>query len=78
MSTGVLRKRSKKGSIPSPSPEALARNPNMRLGDPEMAATLRSLRERVASDPAFARQLLANAGIVTPGGKLKKSFGGGA
>jgi hypothetical protein len=63
-------------SIPKVTPEALARNPHMRLSDPEMRPTMDALRERVKSDPAFARELLQKAGIVDAAGKLTKNFGG--
>ena len=62
--------------IPQVTPEALARNPRMRLGDPEMRPTMEALRQRVRSDPAFARELLRKAGIVDAAGKLNKNFGG--
>jgi hypothetical protein len=48
----------------------------MRLSDPEMRPTLEALRERVQTDPAFAKKLLQGAGIVDATGKLTKNFGG--
>jgi hypothetical protein len=62
--------------IPKVTPEALARNPHMRLSDPEMSQNMDALRERLKSDPAFAQDLLRKAGIVDAQGKLTKNFGG--
>jgi hypothetical protein len=62
--------------IPKVSPEALARNPYMRLSDPEMKPAMDALRERLQNDPAFAQELLQKAGIVDATGKLTKNFGG--
>ncbi|MBQ0961061.1 hypothetical protein KAK06_19050 [Ideonella sp. 4Y11] len=58
------------------TPEALARNPHLRLGDPEVRPTMDAIRERIQSDPAFGRELLRKAGIVDGNGKLTKNFGG--
>ena len=62
--------------IPQVTPEALARNPHLRLGDPEVRPTLDAIRERIQNDPAFGRELLRKAGIVDAAGKLTKNFGG--
>lgn len=62
--------------IPLAPPEALARNPYLRLSDPEMKPTMDAMRQRIQDDPAFGRQLLRQAGILNSKGKLAKSFGG--
>ena len=58
------------------SREALAKNPQLRLSDPEMKPAMAEMRRRIKSDPAFRRHLLKQAGIVDAKGKLAKSFGG--
>jgi hypothetical protein len=63
-------------AIPVASPEALARNPHLRLNDPEMKPTMDAIRKRIQADPEFSRQLLLKAGIVDAAGKLTKPFGG--
>jgi len=62
--------------LPGPSPEALARNPRMRLSDPEMLPAMDELRTRIARDPAFAKRLLEKTGILDRRGKLAKNYGG--
>jgi hypothetical protein len=63
-------------SIPKVTPEALTRNPHLRLGDPEVRSTMDAIRERIQNDPAYGRELLRKAGIVDVSGKLTKNFGG--
>lgn len=63
-------------SIPQVTPEALARNPHLRLSDPEVRATMEALRQLIKTDPAFGRDLMRKAGIVDDTGKLTKNFGG--
>lgn len=46
------------------------------LSDPQMKPAMEQLKQRIASDPDFARSLLRSAGIVTAKGKLAKRFGG--
>ena len=48
----------------------------VRLSDPEMEPQMDALKKRIANEPAFGRQLLLKAGIITPKGKLTKRFGG--
>jgi len=48
----------------------------LRLSDPAMRPAVEQLKQRIASDPAFALSLLQRAGIATPTGKLTKRFGG--
>lgn len=46
------------------------------LSDPELKPAMDRLKQRIATDPAFAHSLLNNAGIVTAKGKLTKRCGG--
>lgn len=62
--------------LPLPSAEALARNPRMRLSDPEMSPAMAALKARIARDPAFAKRLLEQTGIIDSRGKLAKNYGG--
>lgn len=48
----------------------------VRLSDPEMRPNIDALRERLRTDPDFAKSMLERAGIVTPTGRLSKRFGG--
>lgn len=50
----------------------------LRLSDPEMAGAMQRLKDRIASDPAFALSLLTSAGIANPDGTLAEAFGGAA
>lgn len=47
-----------------------------RLSDPDLKLAMTTLKSRISSDPAFGRDLLKSAGILTPKGNLRKSFGG--
>lgn len=46
-----------------------------RLGDAELRPQMAAVRSKL-DDPAEARKLLQRVGIMTPGGKLTKRFGG--
>lgn len=46
------------------------------LNVPELKPAMDRLKQRIATDPAFAHSLLKNAGIVTAKGKLTKRYGG--
>lgn len=48
------------------------------LSDPEMAGAMQRLKDRIASDPAFALRLLTSAGIANPDGTLAEAYGGTA
>lgn len=63
-------------AIPVATREALTRNPQLRLSDPEMKPTMAAFRARILKDPAFGRHLLQESGIVDAKGKLTKPFGG--
>jgi len=62
--------------IPFATPEALVKNPNMRLSDPAMKPTMDAIRQKIKNDPTFGHRLLRQAGIIGSNGKLTKSFGG--
>jgi hypothetical protein len=47
-----------------------------RLSDPDLKSAMTTLKSRISSEPAYGRSLLKRAGILTPKGNLKKSFGG--
>lgn len=47
-----------------------------RLSDQEMQPAITALKQRIASDPAYAQSLLQGAGIVNAKGKLTRRFGG--
>jgi len=48
----------------------------MRLSDPEMSPAMAALKARIARDPAFAKRLLEQTGIIDSRGKLAKNYGG--
>jgi len=48
----------------------------LRLSDPEMAPAMARLKERIATDPAFALGLMASAGICNEDGTLAEQYGG--
>ena len=50
----------------------------LRLSDPEMAGAMQRLKDRIASDPAFALSLLTSAGIANADGTLAAAYGGTA
>lgn len=50
--------------------------PATRLSDPEFAEQANALKTRLSNDPAFARDMLHQAGIINSRGRLAKSFGG--
>jgi hypothetical protein len=50
----------------------------LRLSDPEMAGAMQRLKDRIASDPAFALSLLISAGIANADGTLAEAYGGTA
>ena len=62
--------------IPRITAAALARNPHVRLSDPEAQASMAAIRQRIKEDPAFGRELLRKAGIINAKGKVTKAFGG--
>ena len=47
-----------------------------RLSDPAFAEQAKALKTRLSNDPAFARDMLHQAGIINSRGRLTKSFGG--
>lgn len=59
------------------APYSFTRRP-LRLSDPEMAGAMQRLKDRIASDPAFALRLLTSAGIANPDGTLAEAYGGTA
>jgi hypothetical protein len=69
----VANKEAKKDSFVSHS---LADRPTTRLSDASMREKVAGIRAKLQSDPTFARNLLREAGIVTPKGKLSRKSGG--
>lgn len=49
---------------------------DLMLSSPEMAASMRRLKARMAKDPEFARSLLTSAGITNADGTLAEQYGG--
>ena len=72
----IMATRQAHPAIPGAPQEALNKNPHLRLSDPEMKPTMDALRQRIKADPAFGRDLMRQAGIITAKGKLTKAFGG--
>lgn len=48
------------------------------LHDPENAGWLETQKQRMRDDPAYARKMLQEAGILNAAGKLSRRFGGGS
>lgn len=48
----------------------------LRLSDPELKPFMDDLKQRLRTDPEFARETLKNAGLLTPTGRLPKKYGG--
>lgn len=55
---------------------SVADRPTTRLSDASMKDKLAGIKAKLRSDPMFARDLLRQAGIVTPKGKLSRKSGG--
>lgn len=68
-----------KRSLHSPPAGLVNRSSNVeatRLSDPAFAHQAAALKQRLSSDPTFARETLHRAGILTSHGRVAKSFGG--
>ena len=59
------------------APYSFTRRP-LTLADPAMAGAMQRLKDRIASDPAFALSLLTSAGIANADGTLAEAYGGTA
>ena len=75
MSTATAKKRGVLSTPPGLFNEPLAGR-QVRLSDPEMKPYMDELKARIQADPAFARKMLRDAGIMNNKGKLAKAFGG--
>ena len=69
-------KKSRVAVKPSGPMNPAAEGSATRLSDPAFAEQAQALKTRLSNDPAFARNMLHQAGIINSRGRLTKSFGG--
>ncbi|MBC7604603.1 MAG: hypothetical protein H7255_18340 [Ramlibacter sp.] len=46
------------------------------LADPDVAKRVKAIKDKMRADPAKLRATYVKRGILTPGGKLSKAYGG--
>lgn len=46
------------------------------LADPDVAQRIKAIKDKMRADPVKLRAAFVKRGILTPGGKLSKAYGG--